>query len=181
MLHCTTTHQTHYHMLRDMIYPLRRLLMTLFFLICLCACLGCGSYGYRRYRRTSLPASYIVARGPGESHSHVPFHCQAIMVLLSPSSSPSPSPLLHLLCVSLGYGSAPTGYHGFKPSTACTTTYQPYQPPAAATATGYHNYSQTNAAAMGYHDYQPSQVPTSSYEVPPPYNPNKAPPPYSAH
>ena len=96
MLHCTTTHQTHYHMLRDMIYPLRRLLMTLFFLICLCACLGCGSYGYRRYRRTSLPASYIVARGPGESHSHVPFHCQAIMVLLSPSSSPSP--LLHFLC-----------------------------------------------------------------------------------
>lgn len=108
------------------------LIMTLLFLVCLCSCLGCGSYGYRRYRRTSLPASYIVThRTPGYGSAPTP-NCGYKQPTTAQATNYQPyqMPTSTTETGYHNYRQRETGYHGTQPGQAPSAP-PPYNPSQA--------------------------------------------------
>lgn len=122
--------------------------MTIVFLGCICACLGCGSYGYRRYRTPHM-SSFSIAQTPREP---------SLSLYLS-----FLSPLL-----SIGYLQPPSTYE-----TAKLNTNSPNSQPYAAMATCYPN-NRNQGCNMGCQGNQamPQGLPPpyNPSHPPPPYS-----------
>ncbi|CAI8006315.1 hypothetical protein GBAR_LOCUS4644 [Geodia barretti] len=102
------------------------LLLTLFFLVCICACLGCGSYGYRRYRQPLGMSSYIVGQTPRSTYappSEADKLNQRRPSSYQPYTTVTPATGHH----DYQYPTTDTGYHGNQ--SEMPPPYNPSQPP----------------------------------------------------